>query len=40
MAHAQLDEILHLLAVERIEVIVVGMIAGVLQGAPVTTGDR
>lgn len=39
MAQARLDEILRLLATERVEAIVVGMLAGVLQGAPVTTGD-
>jgi hypothetical protein len=39
MAQARLDEILRLLAAERIDAIVVGMLAGVLQGAPVTTGD-
>lgn len=39
MAQARLDEILRLLAAERVEAIVVGMLAGVLQGAPVTTGD-
>ena len=39
MARARLDELLRLLAKDGVEVVVVGMLAGVLQGAPVTTGD-
>ena len=39
MARAQFAEILRLLAANEVEFIVVGMTAGVLQGAPVTTLD-
>jgi len=39
MTRAGFVEILHLLATSEVEFIVVGMTAGVLQGAPVTTVD-
>lgn len=39
MRHARFAEILRLLATNEVEFIVVGMTAGVLQGAPVTTVD-
>jgi hypothetical protein len=39
MARARFDEILRALAANDVEVVVVGMLAGVLQGAPVVTGD-
>ena len=39
MRRARFAEILHLLATSEVEFIVVGMTAGVLQGAPVTTVD-
>jgi hypothetical protein len=39
MKSARFAEILHLLAEADVEVIIVGMMAGVLQGAPLTTGD-
>jgi hypothetical protein len=39
MARARFSEILRLLAANEVEFIVVGMTAGVLQGAPVTTID-
>lgn len=39
MARARFAEILRLLAAGEVEFIVVGMTAGVLQGAPVTTID-
>ena len=39
MARARFAEILRLLAANDVEFIVVGMTAGVLQGAPVTTVD-
>ena len=39
MARAQFAEILRLLAAGDVEFIVVGMTAGILQGAPVTTVD-
>jgi hypothetical protein len=39
MTHARFAEILRLLATNEVEYIVVGMTAGVLQGAPVTTLD-
>lgn len=39
MQTASFAEILRLLATNDVEVIVVGMLAGVLQGAPVTTAD-
>ena len=39
MAHARFAEILRLLATNEVEFIVVGMTAGILHGAPVTTLD-
>jgi hypothetical protein len=39
MPRAQFAEILHLLVTNEVEFIVVGMTAGILQGAPVTTID-
>ena len=39
MTHARFAEILRLLATNEVEFIVVGMTAGILQGAPVTTLD-
>jgi hypothetical protein len=39
MKSARFAEILRLFAKNDVEVIVVGLLAGVLQGAPVTTGD-
>jgi hypothetical protein len=39
MQRASFAEILRLLAENDVEVIVVGMLAGVLQGAPLTTAD-
>jgi uncharacterized metal-binding protein len=39
MTHARFGEILRLLATQEVEFIVVGMTAGILQGAPVTTLD-
>jgi hypothetical protein len=39
MAHARFAEILRRLAAGEVEFIVVGMTAGILQGAPVTTVD-
>jgi hypothetical protein len=39
MARVRFSEILRLLAANEVEFIVVGMTAGVLQGAPVTTID-
>ena len=39
MARARFSEILRLLAMNEVEFIVVGMTAGVLQGAPLTTFD-
>lgn len=39
MRRARFADILHLLAANEVEFIVVGMTAGVLQGAPVTTVD-
>jgi hypothetical protein len=39
MARARFAEILRLLAESEVEFVVVGMTAGVLQGAPVTTVD-
>lgn len=39
MRTARFAEILHLLAANEVEFVVVGMAAGVLQGAPVTTID-
>jgi hypothetical protein len=39
MRHTRFSEILRLLAASEVEFIVVGMTAGVLQGAPVTTLD-
>jgi len=39
MARARFSEILRLLATNEVEFIVVGMTAGILQGAPVTTLD-
>lgn len=39
MKRARFADILHLLAANEVEFIVVGMTAGVLQGAPVTTVD-
>ena len=39
MSRAQFSEILRLLAANDVEFIVVGMTAGILQGAPVTTID-
>jgi hypothetical protein len=40
MPRAQFAEILRLLAREEVEFLVVGMTAGILQGAPVTTLGR
>ena len=39
MARARFAEILRLLAAEEVEFLVVGMTAGILHGAPVTTVD-
>jgi len=39
MARARFAEILRLLATEEVEFLVVGMTAGILHGAPVTTVD-
>jgi hypothetical protein len=39
MPRARFAEILRLLATNEVEFVVVGMTAGVLQGAPVTTID-
>jgi len=39
MPRARLSEILRLLAAHDVEFVVVGMTAGILQGAPVTTVD-
>jgi hypothetical protein len=39
MKHARFADILNLLAASEVEFVVVGMTAGVLQGAPVTTVD-
>jgi len=39
MTHARFAEILRLLATNEVEFVVVGMTAGILQGAPVTTVD-
>jgi len=39
MPHARFAEILRLLADHEVEFVVVGMTAGILQGAPVTTVD-
>jgi hypothetical protein len=39
MRSGRFAELLELLAEHDVEAIVVGMLAGVLQGAPVTTGD-
>src|SRR5262245_15855142 len=39
MSSARFAEILHLLALAEVEFIIVGMTAGILQGAPVTTVD-
>jgi hypothetical protein len=39
MAHARFDEILRTLAANDVEIVVVGLLAGVLQGAPIATGD-
>jgi len=40
MPRARFAEILRLLAENEVEFIVVGMAAGILHGAPVTTVDR
>jgi uridylate kinase len=39
MKSTRFADILRLLAENEVEVVVVGMLAGVLQGAPLTTGD-
>ena len=39
MPRARFAEVLRLLATNEVEFVVVGMTAGVLQGAPVTTID-
>lgn len=39
MKSARFASILQLLAENEVELIIVGMLAGVLQGAPLTTGD-
>jgi hypothetical protein len=39
MSSAKFASILRLLAENEVEAVVVGMLAGVLQGAPLTTGD-
>ena len=39
MKSTRFADLLRLLAENEVEVIVVGMLVGVLQGAPLTTGD-
>jgi hypothetical protein len=39
MKTAKFAELLRALAAEEVEAIIVGMLSGVLQGAPLTTGD-